>query len=147
MIAIPTPLLDHLPDFKELLFAHTSVKIAGCYSDLNTTGGGELIVGSGTVIIKKDKDRYSGTFQQLKDDGGEGYKKMTLEDLKISEADRTISFRVKLFYLDEKGNQAERMSKATGRFSSRGLKLFWKDDVLIYGQPNPLMTRRNDCEE
>ncbi len=121
--------------------------IVGCYSDVKTISGGGLIVGSGAIIIKKQGDEYSGTFRQLKDDGGEGYRAVPLEKLLVNKTKLTLSFNVRLFYVDEYGKLAERISQVSGRVSDKGLQLVWKDDALIYGRPNPLMKRSNDCGE
>lgn len=69
--------------------------LAGCYSDLTTTGNdNELIVGSGDIVLKKKGTIYQGTFQQLRNDGGEGFAIVPPQHLLIDEIQKTISFFV-----------------------------------------------------
>lgn len=126
-----------------------TTSLAGCYSDVTTTGtNDELIVGSGTIVLKKKGNIYTGTFQQLLNDSGEGLPAVPLQNLTVSETEKRIAFTVKVYNYerDKQGNEILRISKATGKITSRGLKLNWRGLAPPYGPPNPLMKRKRNCE-
>lgn len=141
-------LLNSFVAFAQTKNVSTTTSLAGCYSDVTTAGKeNELIVGSGTIVLKKKGKVYSGTFQQLLNDSGEGFAAVPLQNVTVNETEKTISFTVKVhtYESDKQGNKILRTSKATGQFTSKGLKLNWKGLAPQYGPPNPLMKRNRNC--
>lgn len=122
--------------------------LAGCYSDLAPPerDSGD-IVGAGTIRLTKDKGSYSGTFRQLRDDSGEGFPAVLLQDLVINEPQKSISFVVQVhtYDSDQQGNEILRPSKVRGRFTKQGIKLRWQEPALQYAKPNPFLKRQRKC--
>jgi hypothetical protein len=125
-----------------------SVSLVGCYSDLAPPepDSGD-IVGAGTIRLRRQHNRYTGTFQQLRDDSGEGFPAVPLQNLVVNEVQKTISFvvRVHTYESNKQGNEILRASQVTGRFTRRGLKLQWNEPALQYARPNPLLKRTRNC--
>jgi len=118
------------------------LRIEGCYTDTELIEDEGVVVGSGTLTIKKNSGKYVGTFVQLLSDGGGDHAPVTLENLVINPERRTISFTLRVFVA---GGRTKAIN-ARGTINSRGIRLRFSEDLFDYGRPNPLM-RKVACQK
>jgi hypothetical protein len=118
-----------------------SVPISGCYSDLKELKSEGMVLGNGSLTIRKVKGRYVATFTQLMHEGGDYYPEVELQNLNVDEAGRTIIFDIVL----NPGRNARELHGVTGKITRAGIKMNWHGNAANYGKPDPFM-RRQDCK-
>jgi len=135
-----------LVSFTSSIFAqkHSAISIVGCYSDLNASSGD--VVGAGVVKIKKKNGKYVGTFEELRNERGDAWEAIPLENLVVDESSRTIKFDIKFHRLkDINTRYLETVRGVTGKITKSGLKMNWRGKSAEYGGTNPFMKRGKDC--
>ncbi len=129
-------------------FAHaqksSAVSIVGCYSDLNTSTGD--VVGAGAVKITKKNGKYIGTFEELRNERGDAWDAIPLENLVVNEQTKTISFDIKFHRVkDINTRYLEIVRGVTGKITKSGIRMNWRGKRAEYGAANPFMKRDKDC--
>ncbi len=121
--------------FATTIGAGNKPNLRWCFSDTRLIADGSLVTGSGSILLVRRGKIYKGIFQQLLSDSGDSGDNTSLRNLKVNEANRTISFEVEV--ITNEGSK--RIEKVTGKFVRHGLKLFWRSPDLVYGTKNPFM--------
>jgi hypothetical protein len=118
--------------------------IVGCYSDLNTSTGD--VIGAGVVKITKKNGKYSGTFEELRNERGDAWEAIPLENLVVNEQAGIITFDIKFHRIKDINTcYLETVRRVTGKTTKSGIKMNWRGKKAEYGSPNPYMKRSKDC--
>ncbi len=97
------------------------VKVTGVYSDVTLDYGSGDITGFGTLEIKKTGKKFVGDFSQSQGTEGRNFPKVRVKDLKISEKDGKISFKVKWCLEDD--TVKTKIITINGKISKKGAEL------------------------
>ncbi len=122
------------------------ISIVGCYSDLIERNGN--IIGNGIIKIKKENGKYFGTFAELRNELGLTDGEKFLENLKVDESKRILTFTIEFSrYVGTKTRKLEMVRKiVTGKITNAGIKINWNGYRTDYGNVNPFMKREKDCQ-
>ncbi len=115
-------------------------RIVGCYSDLKLIVAEGLVVGNGSLNIKKLKGKYVATFTELTGDGGEYAPTVRVRNLSVNESKRTVKFDLPLL---GNGKSVVFVRGVTGRITSSGIRMNWRGRAGEFGGPNPFLRRRS----
>ena len=126
----------------EAVERHPSALFTGCYSDLKLIENEGVVIGSGSLMIKRVHGKYTATFVELMHDGGEYYPQVPVRNLAVDQAKGRITFDLVL----HQGKVTQEIPHVTGKVSDAGIKMNWRGRAALYGRSNPFMRRMQGCK-